>query len=85
MERYSQCRRSELPYGKAAEAYWKKYIDDLMAEVKFYDYEDEKHTKYRPKGITDPEEAFVFKRNLMPKEKVGGKATDDGKQHHKGG
>lgn len=66
IEAYGKCKRSDLPYGKAADAYWKKYIDDLMAEVKFYDYEMELHTKYREKGVTSQEEAFGFMDKLIP-------------------
>lgn len=44
----------------------KNFIDGLMAEVEFYDYEVELHTKYRPKGITSPKEAFAFMENLIP-------------------
>lgn len=66
MEKYGQCKRSDFPYGKQAECYWDKYINDLMAEVKFYDYEIELHTKYRPKGITSPKEAFEFMNQLKP-------------------
>lgn len=58
IEKYSKVKRSEFPYGVAAEEYWKKYIDDLMAEVEFYDYETELHTKYVDKNVTSPEEAF---------------------------
>ena len=67
MEGCGTCRRDEFPYGDEADKYWKDYIDGLMAEVKFYDYEVELHTKYRPKGITSPKEAFSFMRNLEPK------------------
>lgn len=66
MEQYGRCKRSDLPYGKNADKYWKKYIDDLMAEAEFYEYELERHTKYHPKGITSPQEAFAFMDKLEP-------------------
>ena len=37
-----------------------------MAEAEFYDYDIELHTKYRPKGITNPKEAFAFMEHLVP-------------------
>lgn len=66
IEKYGQCKRSDLPYGKDADRYWDKYIDDLMAELEFYEYELERHTKYRPKGITSPKEAFEYLQHLVP-------------------
>lgn len=66
MEQYGRCKRSDFPYGKEADMYWKRYVDDLMKEVKFYDYEIELHTKYREKGVTNPQEAFAFMDKLIP-------------------
>lgn len=66
MDQYGKAKRSEFPYDSYADKYWKKYIDDLMAEAKLYDYELEKHTKYRPKGVTNPEEAFAHIKELKP-------------------
>lgn len=66
MEKYGVCSRKDFPYKQDAERYWKNFVDGLMAEVEFYDYEVELHTKYRPKGITSPKEAFAFMENLIP-------------------
>ena len=66
MDQYGKAKRSEFPYDSYADKYWEKYIDDLMAEAKLYDYELEKHTKYRPKGVTNPEEAFAHIKELKP-------------------
>ena len=66
MERYGKCKRSEYPYGNEADEYWKKHIDNLMAEVKFYDYDLELHTKYRVKGVIEPDEVFVYLNKLIP-------------------
>ena len=66
METYGKSKRNEFPYGDEADQYWKEYIDGLMAEVKFYDYEVELHTKYRPKGITHSKEAFAFMKHIVP-------------------
>jgi len=66
MDKYGVCSRKDFPYGQEADTYWKDFIDGLMAEVEFYDYEVELHTKYRPQGITSPKEAFVFMENLIP-------------------
>ena len=67
MEKYGKGSRSEFPYGEEAEQYWKDHIDGLMAEVQFYEYEVELNTKYRPKGITDPKDAFAFLDHLIPR------------------
>ena len=69
MEKYACGKRSELPYGEDAIVYWQNHIDKLMSEVKFYDYELELHTKYRPKDVTSPEEAFSFTKTLIPSTK----------------
>jgi len=37
-----------------------------MTQVEFYDYEVELNTKYRPKGITNPKEAFAFMDDIVP-------------------
>ena len=66
IEKNGMASRDDFPYGEAADKYWKDYIDGLMAEVKFYDYEVELHTKYRPKGVTSPKEAFAFVEELVP-------------------
>lgn len=66
MEKYSSISRSTLPYNEEADAYWKTFIDDLMAEVEFYDYEDELHTKYVDKAITEPKDVFSHLAELTP-------------------
>lgn len=66
IETYGACKRTEFPYGKEAEKYWNNHINALMAEVKYYDYEVELNTKYRPKGITSHKQAFSFMKKLVP-------------------
>lgn len=66
MEKYGVAKRDDFPYGEAADKYWTDYINGLMAEVKFYDYEVELNTKYRPKDITSPKDAFAFMENIVP-------------------
>ena len=66
MEQYGQSKRVDFPCGKEAEDYWEKYIADLMAEVEFYEYELELHTKYRERGVVSPQEAFAFMKRLKP-------------------
>lgn len=68
IEKYGVASRDEFPYGEAADKYWNDFIDGLMAEVEFYDYEVELHTKYRPKGITSPKDAFAFMEDIVPNE-----------------
>jgi len=64
MEEYGRCKRKDFPYGKEADEYWKDYVDSLMAEVKYYDYDVELHTKFIDKNVTSPEEAFAFMDKL---------------------
>lgn len=66
MENYGVAKRDEFPYGEEADQYWKDFVDGLMAEVKYYDYDVELNTKYRPKGIISPEDAFLFMDKLIP-------------------
>ena len=66
MEKYGTCSRNEFPYDEKTDKYWADFIDGLMAEVEFYDYELELTTKYRPKGITSRKEAFAFMEDLVP-------------------
>lgn len=66
MDEYAQGKRAQLPYGEEAEKYWTRYINGLMAEVKYYEYDLELHTKYHPKGIDSPQEVFAFMNKLIP-------------------
>lgn len=66
MERYSCCRREDLPAGKEAEAYWKNYVNSLMAEVEFYDYQDELSTAYVDRSITEPQSVIHDLRKVTP-------------------
>ena len=66
MENYGTGSRDEFPYGEEADNYWQNFIDGLMAEAEFYDYDIELHTKYRPKGITNTKEAFAFREKIIP-------------------
>lgn len=66
IESYAKEKRGNLPFGQEATDYWKKYIDDLMAEVEFYDYEEELHTKFVDKTITTYEMAFEHLKDLKP-------------------
>lgn len=66
IESYAKEKRENLPFGQEATDYWKKYIDDLMAEVEFYDYEEELHTKFVDKTITTYEMAFEHLEFLKP-------------------
>lgn len=66
MEVIPGAKRIDFPFGVEAERYWKNYIDCLMAEVKFYDYDEELHTKFVDKTITEPADAFAHLDNLIP-------------------
>ena len=66
IEKHSQFTRRSLPIGKAAEEYWKNHVSKLMAEMKFYDYETEKHTKFIDKKITERTSAFEHLAKLKP-------------------
>lgn len=67
MEQYGQAKRTDFPYRAKADAYWKQCVDELMAQVKYYDYDVELHTKYVDKTVTSPEEAFAFLKTLEVK------------------
>lgn len=67
MEQYGQAKRTDFPCGEEADAYWKSYVDNLMAQVKYYDYDVELHTKYVDKNITSPQEAFAHLEYLEVK------------------
>ena len=45
---------------------WEHYIDDRLAEWPGFSREHIAGLVYRPKGITDPLEAFTFMNNLIP-------------------
>lgn len=66
MENYGTGSRDEFPYGEAVDKYWDDFINGLMAEAEFYDYDIELYTKYRPKGVTTPKDAFAFMEDLKP-------------------
>lgn len=66
IEEYGQCTRTEFPNSKDAVIFWKNHVDELMAEVPFYDYELEKHTKYVEKDVTLPKDAFSFFLTMKP-------------------
>lgn len=66
VERYSQCKREALPTGKEAEKYWKNYVDSLMAEVEFYDYQDELSTAYMDRSITEPSQVIHDLKKVTP-------------------
>lgn len=66
IERSGMVSRSNYPGSEELDVLWKEHVDGLMAEVPYYDYELEAHTKYREKGVTLPDEAFSFLKNLNP-------------------
>ena len=66
IERSGLHRREAFPSGRELDRLWKEHIDGLMAEVPFYDYELEKHTKYREKGVVSPDEVYTFFRKIKP-------------------
>ncbi len=66
IEKYGACNRSDFPYGKEVDEYWDDFVKGLMSEAEFYDYELERHTKYRPKDIANPDEVFSFMEKLEP-------------------
>lgn len=66
MDKYAHACRADLPYGEEAARQWQSHIDGLMAEVKYYDYDVELHTKFVDKTITEPEDAFRHLDSLIP-------------------
>lgn len=66
IEKCGTLQREKLPKGRKLDLFWKKHIYALMAEVSYYDYELEKHTKYREKNVTFPDEVYDFFRKIEP-------------------
>lgn len=64
IEEKSTYLRDDLPKNEKADEYWKKEIDSLMAEVEFYDYAEELHTKFIDKNITEYNDAFAHLQNI---------------------
>ena len=59
-------RRSTLPEGKEADAYWEKYIHALKAEVPHFEHELEEKAIFRHKGEALYDEVFSFMDKLLP-------------------
>lgn len=66
METYSPGRLEDMPPVEQANSYWENFINDLMAEVEFYDYEEELHTKFVDKNIIEYCEVFSHLSDLQP-------------------
>ena len=66
MDHYARAHRAELPSNDDAAQQWQAHIDSLMAEVKYYDYDVELHTKYVDKSVIEPEEVYIPLKRLMP-------------------
>ena len=66
MEKYSPGYLKDMPLPEEADAYWENYINGLMAEVKYYEYEAELHTKFIDKNIVESSEAFAHLLDLQP-------------------
>lgn len=66
MEKYSPGRLEDMPPVEEADTYWKNYINELMAEVKYYEYEAELHTKYIDKNTVEASDAFAHLSDLQP-------------------
>jgi len=67
MDKYAHAHRTDFPHGDEAASQWQKHIDSLMAEVKYYDYDVEVHTKFIDKNICEPEEVFGPLTSLIPR------------------
>lgn len=66
MEKYSVAYMKDMPPAEEADTYWENYINELMAEVKYYEYETELRTKYIDKNIVEASEVFAHLSNLQP-------------------
>lgn len=66
METYSPGRLEDMPPVEQADTYWANFINGLMAEVEFYDYEEELHTKFVDKNIIEYGEVFSHLSDLQP-------------------
>lgn len=66
IERYSPAKRDSLPRGKDADAYWRRFVDRLTSEAKYYDYDVEEHTQFVQKHVIHPSEAFAHLKEIRP-------------------
>lgn len=66
MEKCQSACRKDMPSADQVDEYWENYINALMAEVKFYEYDLELHTKYVDKSVVERREAFSYLSNLKP-------------------
>lgn len=66
METYSPGRLEDMPPVEQADTYWVNFINGLMAEVEFYDYEEELYTKFVDKNIIEYGEVFSHLSDLQP-------------------
>ncbi|MBQ4645065.1 MAG: 1-acyl-sn-glycerol-3-phosphate acyltransferase [Clostridia bacterium] len=64
IEEKSTDLRDNLPKNEKTDEYWKNEIDGLMAEVEFYDYEEELNTMFIDKNITEYSVAFAHLQNI---------------------
>lgn len=66
MEKYSPACLKDMPPAEEVDTYWENYINGLMAEVKYYEYEAELHTKFIDKNVVEASEAFAHLSDLQP-------------------
>lgn len=64
MEEYSSTNRDDLLKTLSPKEYWHKYIESLIAEVDFYERDDEEKSLYIDKQITFPEEVFSHLQDI---------------------
>ncbi len=66
IENHSRFTRKALLTDRPADMYWEDHLTKLTSELKFYDHETEKYTKYVDKNVTDRVSAFDHLTKLKP-------------------
>lgn len=64
MLQYCQAKRSDFGNEEENNEYWKKYIEDLIATAKYYDYEYENRAHFIEKGEMSEDEVFSVLDNV---------------------
>ncbi|MDD4809491.1 MAG: 1-acyl-sn-glycerol-3-phosphate acyltransferase [Bacilli bacterium] len=64
MEKHSHMCRSDLDNGQSLDKQWNDYINTLIAQVKYYDYNIENKAHYQDKNEVTEEEVFQVLDNV---------------------
>lgn len=66
IEKHSQFSRAALGSCDESQQYWEDYLEKLISEVKFYDYEIEANSAFVDKNISSVEDVFSHLNTVVP-------------------